>query len=90
MMIPTRARTDSPITTFGVMPAPKPDHWLIRERMLCPVCDQDFVGTPITMVLVGFHPEDRESGKTWANGGTVVVHAACAGVEQDPEPQESM
>lgn len=89
-MVPIRAKTDSPITTFGWKPPPQPDHWLIRDGWTCPVCDQGFEGTPITMVLVGFHPEDRREGRLWANGGTVVVHADCAGVEPEPEDPEPM
>lgn len=87
-MIPIRARTDSPITTFGVRPAPDDDHWLIRDNCTCPVCDEGFEGTPITLVLVGFLPEDREEGKLWSNGMTVVVHATCAGLNPEAEENE--
>lgn len=83
-MVPIRAQFDSPITAFGVRDAPDDDHWLIREKVRCPVCDDTFEGTQITMVLVGFRGEDwaehRRSGKQWGNGGTVIVHAVCAGL----------
>lgn len=83
-MIPIRARTDSPITTFEVLPAMKPDHPLARAGVVCPVCDRPLTEAPFTLVLVGFSPETRAEGKLWGNGGTVPVHAVCAGVEPTP------
>ena len=79
MIIPIRARTDSPITAFGAKPPLSLDHPLAAT--MCPVCDGSLTEAPITLVLVGFHPEDREEGKLWGNGAAVAVHAACAGVD---------
>ena len=84
-MIPIRARTDSPITTFKVMPAMSPEHPLAQRGVLCPVCDRPLTGAPFTLVLVGFHPEDRREGKLWGNGATVPVHADCAGLSVDDD-----
>jgi len=77
-MIPIRARTDDPITTTGgIRPPMHPDHPLAETP--CPVCDGPLTDRPITFVLVGFDPETRAEGKTWATGAAVVVHADCAG-----------
>jgi hypothetical protein len=80
-MIPIRARTDSPITTSGVRPPLRPNHPLADTP--CPVCDGPLTAEPITLVLVGFDPETRDEPHIWATGGSVAVHAACAGVDGD-------
>jgi hypothetical protein len=50
----------------------------------CPACgDLLDEGGPVVLVFVGIAPSDRK-GK-YANGGTVAVHAACAGVPDQEE-----
>lgn len=78
-MIPVRAQTTDPITCVGGVREISPNHPL--ADLLCPVCDESVDMRPVTMVLVGFRPEDRAEGKTWATGGSVIVHADCAGAE---------
>lgn len=78
-MIPIRARTTDPITCVGGVRDISPNHPL--ADLLCPVCDESVDMRPVTMVLVGFRPEDRAEGKTWGTGGSVIVHADCAGAD---------
>lgn len=81
MIIPVRARTDSPITTVGGVRAPiEPGHPLADRD--CPVCDKPLTDAPITLVLVGIEPHRRKPDGGWTTAAAVPVHAACAGVEQ--------
>lgn len=80
-MIPIRAQITDPITCLGGVRTLSPNHPL--ADLLCPVCDESVNMRPVTLVLVGFRPEDRVAGKIWATGGSVMVHADCAGL--DPE-----
>jgi hypothetical protein len=78
-VIPIRARTDSPITTFKALPAMSPDHPLAKQGVVCPACDGPLTEEPFTLVLVGFTDDTLESGKLWGNGATVPVHVRCTG-----------
>ncbi len=83
-MIPIRARTDMPITCLGGIRDISPNHPL--ADLLCPVCDESVDMRPTTLVLVGFPPDVRADGKLWGAGGSVIVHADCAGAEPEPPP----
>ena len=81
MNIPIRARSDSPITTFGVRPPMTPDHPL--ADLGYQVCGGARTTEPITLVFVGVRPENRKPGGGWTTGAAVIVHAACAGLSPD-------
>lgn len=77
-MIPIRVPADAPIHTEGGIRTLNENHALYHLH--CPVCDFYLGMKPITLVLVGMHPDDRkESG--WTTGAAVAVHAECAGVQ---------
>jgi hypothetical protein len=76
-LIPARVPADAVIHTVGGTRELSADHPLFAED--CPVCDAVLGSEPITLVLVGFHPEDRKPSG-WTTGATVAVHAECAGI----------
>lgn len=75
-MIPVRVPADAPIHTTGDPRELAETHPLYHQH--CPVCDFYLGMKPITLVLVGFHPEDRKSSG-WTTGAAVAVHADCTG-----------
>jgi hypothetical protein len=60
-------------------------HWVYVAD--CPVCDEGISDEPYVLVFVGIDPEDRKDSG-WTNGGAVVVHAACAGVSDEPTAEK--
>lgn len=50
----------------------------------CPVCDGPLGERVIVLVFVGIAPEDRKPGG-YTVGGSVAVHAVCAGVPEEGE-----
>lgn len=82
-MIPVRCKADAMpvIASDGRrFPPLSEDHPL--AVIPCPVCDETLVGRVTVLVFCGIAPEDRKEGG-WTNGGSVAVHATCAGVSED-------
>lgn len=85
MIIPVRVPATAPIHTAGGSRELDPDLPLYHQH--CPVCDFYLGMKPITLVLVGIHPDDRkESG--WTTGAAVAVHAECVGDTADGGEQQ--
>jgi hypothetical protein len=60
---------------------------MARAGVRCPACDGPLTDRPITFVIVGVDPEQRASGKQYAACGAVVVHADCAGLDPEIDPE---
>jgi hypothetical protein len=54
----------------------------------CPVCDLPLGDGVTVLILAGIEPESRKPAG-WATGAAVAVHAACAGVPEEPAESES-
>ena len=81
-MIPVRVRSDMKplLANERRFPPMTPDHPLAAER--CPVCDWPLGEKVTVLVFCGIAPEDRKDGG-WTTGGSVAVHAECAGVSEE-------
>ncbi|QDY06144.1 hypothetical protein FJK98_02340 [Micromonospora sp. HM134] len=80
-MIPIRVPANATVHTQGIRTL-RPEHHLHGQD--CPVCDGQLGGEPVVLVYVGAHVDDRATSG-WMTGAAVVVHAACAGVDGQPD-----
>lgn len=78
----TYIRHQGPTTAARVFPAPAPG------QGICLVCERPLTTGPVTLVPIGSSdPEEQakmREGK-WVSARAVIVHAACAGREYQPE-----
>lgn len=79
-MIPIRIRADAKVVLASErrMDLAR-GHPLFLQQ--CPVCDEYLGEYTIVLVFVGIHPKDRKDNG-YTIGGTVAVHARCAGVPE--------
>lgn len=82
-MIPVRVAVGmTPVLASDRLIDLAPTHPLALSETPCPACDGPLAGTKVVLVFVGIAPENRkEIGYT--TGGSVTVHAECAGVPAD-------
>jgi len=86
-MIPVRVPAGAmPVLASERRFAANRDHPL--DAMPCPVCDGPLGERVTVLVFAGIAPEDRKPAG-FTVGGSVAVHAVCAGVsEEEPQREE--